>query len=70
MSGLVFWQKPGENYVRVGEYKGSRLLDSSSCGGEAYGFSWLRDRIADVKRHGRVEQVNALELSEVGSRGQ
>ncbi|MFE5878994.1 hypothetical protein ACFQ6H_27330 [Rhodococcus sp. NPDC056506] len=80
MSDLVFWQKPGENYVRVGEAKGFRYADRldlsewdpfyqpTSWFDSTCGARLLLDRVCDVKRHGRIETVSVASLREVGSR--
>jgi len=51
----MFWQKPGENYVRIGE-----LVPSE----------WTREveggrRVRDLKRHGRKETVSVWSLRDV-----
>lgn len=61
MTGLVFWQE-SDGWVRFGEVKGHRLAMGWKMSG-TYDYP-----VTDVKRHGRIEQVNAWDLKEVGSR--
>lgn len=65
MSGLVFWQKPGENYVRIGEFI-TACRELIPVGG---GFTHY-ETTATVKRHGRTETEPVWSLREVVPRGQ
>ncbi|MFB7853795.1 hypothetical protein [Rhodococcus qingshengii] len=63
MSGLVFWQKPGENYVCIGELISANREVFQV--GEVYEVG---ETTATVKRHGRRESFSTWLLREVVSR--
>lgn len=56
MSDLVFWQEPGDNYVRVGN--AAPTVTQIKVGGYEGVFRDVDRVVRDVKRWGSVETVN------------
>lgn len=70
MSDLVFWQEPGDNYVRVGEAKqyGYRSETETETVDLGYGEVLVAPvLLCRVRRHGYSEMVRHSAIRDVGS---